>query len=105
ALFAEGQADVERWVREGFAAVDLETAATYAVAEHFGMDRVAILYGVDNPRRREHLLPSDAEKDLRRAAGNERMRQLAFDLAAEIGTGGEPGGGESIKRAGRSFND
>jgi purine-nucleoside phosphorylase len=85
ALLAEGEADVERWFREGFAAVDMETAATYAVAEHFGMDRVAILYGFDNPRRREHLLLSDAEKDVRRAAGNERMRQLALDLATEVG--------------------
>jgi ribosomal protein S18 acetylase RimI-like enzyme/purine-nucleoside phosphorylase len=84
ALFAEGQADVERWFREGFAAVDLETAAVYAVAEHFGMDRVSILYGFDNPRRREHLLLSDKEKDLRRSAANDRMRQLALDLAVEV---------------------
>jgi purine-nucleoside phosphorylase len=84
ALFAEGEADVERWFREGFAAVDMETAATYAVAEHFGMDRIAILYGFDNPRRREHLLLSDAEKDARRATGNESMIRLALDLAAEI---------------------
>jgi purine-nucleoside phosphorylase len=88
ALFAEGEADVERWSREGFSAVDMETAATYAVAEHFGMERVAILYGFDNPRRREHLLLSDAEKDVRRAAGDERMTRLALDLAAEVGAGG-----------------
>ncbi|HEX5270891.1 MAG TPA: hypothetical protein VFW33_10405 [Gemmataceae bacterium] len=88
ALFAEGEADVERWFREGFAAVDMETAATYAVAEHFGMDRISILYGFDNPRRREHLLLSDAEKDVRRAAANERMIRLALDLAAEVGAGG-----------------
>jgi purine-nucleoside phosphorylase/GNAT superfamily N-acetyltransferase len=85
ALFAEGEADVERWFQECFAAVDLETAAVYAVAEHFGMERVAILYGFDNPRRREHLLLSDKEKDLRRAAANDKMRQLALDLAVEIG--------------------
>src|SRR5262249_6160164 len=76
AVFAEGAADVERWFGEGFAAVDLETAATYAVAESFGMQRLAILYGFDNPRRREHLLLSDREKDLRRAAANDRVRQL-----------------------------
>jgi purine-nucleoside phosphorylase/ribosomal protein S18 acetylase RimI-like enzyme len=85
ALFAEGKADLERWLREGFAAVDLETAATYAVAEHFGMDRVAILYGFDNPRRREHILLSDREKDVRRAAANDTMQQLALDLAVEVG--------------------
>jgi ribosomal protein S18 acetylase RimI-like enzyme/purine-nucleoside phosphorylase len=84
ALFAEGVEDVERWFSEGFSAVDMETAATYAVAEHFGMERISILYGFDNPRRQEHLLLSDREKDVRRAAGNERMRQLALDLAVEI---------------------
>jgi purine-nucleoside phosphorylase len=85
ALFAEGTKDVERWFRDGFAAVDLETAATYAVAEHFGMDRLALLYAFDNPRRREHLLLSDAAKDARRAAANVRMRELALDLAVELG--------------------
>lgn len=64
--------------------MDLETAATYAVAEHFGMDRLAILYGFDNPRRREHLLLSDLDKDVRRTAANQRMRQLALDLAVEL---------------------
>jgi purine-nucleoside phosphorylase/catechol 2,3-dioxygenase-like lactoylglutathione lyase family enzyme len=91
ALFAESEADVERWFQEGFAAVDMETAATYAVAEHFGMDRVSIMYGFDNPRRREHLLLSDTEKDANRTAGNERMTRLALDLAVEIGAGGESG--------------
>jgi purine-nucleoside phosphorylase len=84
ALFAESLEDIERWFRDGFAAVDMETAATYAVAEHFGMERLSILYGFDNPRRREHLLLSDAEKDARRAAANTRMKQLALDLAVEI---------------------
>ncbi len=84
ALFAEGHADIERWHREGFAAVDLETAATYAVAEHFGMDRIAILYGFDNPRQRDHLLLSDADKDARRSIANNRMIRLALALATEV---------------------
>jgi purine-nucleoside phosphorylase len=96
ALFAEGEADIERWFQEGFAAVDMETATTYAVAEHFGMDRVSILYGFDNPRRREHILLSDKEKDVRRAVANDRMRQIALDLAVEVSeraaTSDRPGG-------------
>ena len=51
ALLAEGAADLERWHAQGFAAVDMETAATFAVAEYFGMERAAILYVFDNPRR------------------------------------------------------
>jgi purine-nucleoside phosphorylase len=84
ALFAEGEKDIEQWFQEGFAAVDLETAATYAVAEYFGMNRLAILYAFDNPRCREHLLLSDAAKDVRRAEANARMIRLALDLAVEI---------------------
>jgi purine-nucleoside phosphorylase len=87
ALFAEGADDVERWAGEGFAAVDMETAATYAVAEYFGMERLAVLYAFDNPRRREHLLLSDAEKDVRRAAADARMIHLALDLAEEFAAG------------------
>jgi purine-nucleoside phosphorylase len=81
---AEGMDDLQRWYAEGFAAVDMETAATFAVAEHFCMERLSILYVFDNPRRREHLLFGDAEKDARRAQGNENMKHLAFALAAEL---------------------
>jgi uridine phosphorylase len=83
ALFAEGMDDVDRWHRDGFAAVDLETATAFAVAEHFGMERAALHYVFDNPRRREHLLLSDSEKDVRRGLANSRMQTLAFDLAIE----------------------
>ena len=84
ALFAESAKDVEQWFQEGFAAVDLETAATYAVAEHFGMERLAILFAFDNPRRQEHLLLSDAEKDARRSAADERLKRLALELGVEL---------------------
>jgi purine-nucleoside phosphorylase len=90
ALFAEGEKDIEQWFQQGFAAVDLETAATYAVAEHFGMERLSILYAFDNPRRREHLLLSDAAKDVRRAESNTRMIRTALDLAVEISERGGP---------------
>ena len=88
ALFAESATDVEQWFQEGFAAVDMETAATYAVAEHFGMERLAILYAFDNPRRQEHVLLCDAVKDARRAAADGRMKRLALELAVEISTRG-----------------
>jgi purine-nucleoside phosphorylase len=84
ALLAEGMADLERWFQQGFAAVDMETATTFAVAEHFGMDRLAILYVFDNPRRREHLLLTEEDKDARRGAANAKMMRLAFDLAASL---------------------
>jgi uridine phosphorylase len=86
ALLAEGEEDVERWYQQGFSAVDMETATTFAVAEYFGMLRAAILYAFDNPRQREHLLLNDTEKDVRRDRANRAVRELAFALAIELGS-------------------
>jgi uridine phosphorylase len=86
ALLAEGIADVNRWHTQGFAAVDMETATTFAVAECFGMARAAILYVFDNPRQRDHLLLSDPEKEARRERANRTVRELAFALALELST-------------------
>ncbi len=79
ALFAEGRREIEDWYGQGFAAVDMETAATFAVAEHFGMDRVSLLFAFDNPRHSGHLL-HEADKTERRALGNQRMTELAFEI-------------------------
>jgi purine-nucleoside phosphorylase len=84
ALLAEGEEEITRWHQQGFAAVDMETAATFAVAEYFGMARAAILYVFDNPRRQEHLLLTDPEKDVRREQANIAARGLAFALALEL---------------------
>lgn len=84
ALLAEGEADIERWHQQGFSAVDMETATTFAVAEYFGMDRTAVLYVFDNPRRREHILLTDVEKDTKRERANQITRELAFALALEF---------------------
>ncbi|MFQ5610764.1 MAG: hypothetical protein ACE5H9_01375 [Anaerolineae bacterium] len=83
ALFAEGEREVEAWFRQGYAAIDMETATTFAVAEHFGMDRLSILFAFDNPRRQEHILLTDAGKERRRARGNERMIALALEVVKE----------------------
>ena len=78
ALFAEGQDDIERWAAEGFSAVDMETATTFAVAEHFGMERGSILVCFDNPRRKEHILIADDEKTERRKVAQRRMVEIAL---------------------------
>jgi len=90
ALFAEGKKEVEDWFKKGFSAVDMETSATFAVAEHFGMDRASILFAFDNPRRKEHMLleyalylMKEANKDKRRILGNRRMIELAFGIVKE----------------------
>jgi uridine phosphorylase len=80
ALFAEGKREIDDWHSRGYAAVDMETAATFAVAEHFGMDRVSILFAFDNPRHSSHILLDEADKTERRARGNRRMNEMAFEL-------------------------
>lgn len=80
ALFAEGADDIESWFRSGCSAVDLETAATFAVAKYFGMDRTSVVYTFDNPRQKEHILLNDAEKAERRSKGNGLMMELALDV-------------------------
>lgn len=86
ALFAEGMEDVEAWFQAGCSAVDMETAATFAVARYFGMERASILYAFDNPRQREHILLDDAQKSRRREIGNERMIEVALDLVRMVCT-------------------
>lgn len=88
ALFAEGEREIEQWFADGWGAVDMETATTLAVAEHFGMDSLAIDFVFDNPRRRKHLLLSEPESDHRRSQGNERMIQMALSVVRDHGCAG-----------------
>ncbi len=83
ALMAEGEREIEDWFRQGWSAVDMETATTFAVAEHFGMRRLAILFAFDNPRRKRHLLLLDEEDDKRRQRRNARMIEIALEVMRE----------------------
>jgi purine-nucleoside phosphorylase len=58
----------------------METASTFAVAQHFGMRRVSLLFAFDNPCRGEHILTGDAEKSQRREQGEQAMIKMAFVL-------------------------
>ena len=82
ALFAEGREDIEKWAEQGFSAVDMETAASFAVAEHFGMDRGSILTVFDNPLGQDHILSEDSEKDERRQNAQRAMVEIALDAIA-----------------------
>jgi len=83
ALFAEGKADIDHWASLGFSAVDMETAATFSVAEHFGMDRGSILTVFDDPCGHEHILSTDDEKDARRSAAQTAMVEIALATIAK----------------------
>ncbi|MCP4229515.1 MAG: nucleoside phosphorylase [bacterium] len=80
ALFAESAADIARWSEQGYVAVDIETAATFAVAKHFDMDYLSLLYVFDNPRTEEHLLTADGENDKKRAEGELVMLGMVLTI-------------------------
>lgn len=85
ALLAEGQAEIDHWHSEGYIAADMETATTFAVAEHFGMRRLSILSVFDNPREGAHLGLTESHKDGARAAGEHAMLTLLFNVIATHG--------------------
>ena len=82
ALLAEGDREIEKWHDEGYSAVDMETSATFAVAEYFGMRRVAILCVGDNPRRKQSIMMVDEQKAARRASGNALVVKIALRIAS-----------------------
>jgi purine-nucleoside phosphorylase len=83
ALFAEGETEIEQWFSEGWGAVDMETATARAIAEHFGIDSLALHFAFDNPRRKEHVPLCDPEKDERRQRGNQKMIETALGVIAD----------------------
>jgi uridine phosphorylase len=89
ALFAEGEREIEQWHIDGWGAVDLETATALAVAEHFGMDSLAVHFAFDNPRRREHILLSEPDKAERRRLGNQQMIEAALGVIRKYLAGDE----------------
>lgn len=78
ALLAEGKSEIQEWSHKGYIAVDMETASTFAVAEYFGMQRLSLLFAFDNPGQGEHILLSDAEKQERRALGEQAVIDTVF---------------------------
>lgn len=83
ALLAEGRADIEKWGSEGYIAVDMETASTFAVAEYFKMQRLSLLFVFDNPCLGDHLLLTDAQKQERRARGEQKVIECAFSFVSD----------------------
>ncbi len=87
ALLAEGKAEIRDWFHQGYIAVDMETASTFAVAEYFGMQRLSLLFVFDNPSQGEHILLSDAEKQKRRIDGEQALIDTVFALIEDYENG------------------
>lgn len=80
ALLAEGRLELERWRDAGHAAVDMETATTFAVAQHFNMQRVSILFVFDNPLSGDTLVDTGEDKAARRERGETAMQEIVTRL-------------------------
>ena len=87
ALLAEGKAEIQDWSHQGYIAVDMETATTFAVAEYFGMQRLSLLFVFDNPSQGEHILLSDAEKQKRRSDGEQAVIDTVFTIIGNYENG------------------
>ena len=103
ALLAEGAAEITLWHGEGYLAADMETAAAYAVAEHFGMRRVSVLSVFDNPREGSHVALIEAEKAAARERGEAALLRVLFGLIEGDAAGhglGDDGGRRPLVHAG-----
>ena len=86
ALLAEGEEQIEGWHRDGFIAMDMETATTFGVAEWTGMRRVSVLSVFDNPRVGGHIALTEADKVEARQAGEAAARRVVERLVEQMAT-------------------
>ncbi|TVR75351.1 MAG: hypothetical protein EA415_04240, partial [Sphaerobacteraceae bacterium] len=90
ALLAEGIGELTAWRDAGHAAVDMETATTFAVAQHFGMQRVSILFVFDNPLHGDTLTDTDEEKSVNRDRGETALKEIVTRLLDRFAEQGVP---------------
>ena len=84
ALLAEGEAEIAEWHRDGWIAMDMETATTYGVAAWAGMHRVSVLSLFDNPRDGGHIALAEADKAEARAAGEAAAQRVVEELVRNL---------------------
>jgi len=83
AFLAETWDDVVRWEQEGYAGVEMEAATTFAVAKHFGVPAVALIYLLDNLIAERHLLDNTLPERER----VQQARELVQEIALQVVTG------------------
>lgn len=66
ALLAESREVIADWSRHGWHGVDMETAATFAVAKHLGARRAAALLRIDDLISEEHSIAEGLQGDHRK---------------------------------------
>jgi len=80
-LFAESVEMMEAWHASGYLSVDMETATTLSVAEHFNRSAVSLLVVWDElTRGRRFMDPMDDEDLAALEKGNKDVFEVALDL-------------------------
>ena len=81
-LLSESHEVIARWRRAGYHGVDMETAATLAVARSERVDRAAVLLRIDDLVSGEHHLFDPIDPDVLRELG--RVARLAIEATVEV---------------------
>ena len=84
-LFAQRGQDIQQWHEEGFLGVDMETATTYAVSNHFKIPAISLLVVWDlllNNRSFLDPLTDLEQKELDKS--NESVFEVALDLISTL---------------------
>ena len=84
-LFAQDGRMVESWHKAGYLSVDMETATTFAVAEHFQMPAVSMLVVWDDlTKGRSFLDPLSDDEQAALDRANESVYEAALAMAEEL---------------------
>ena len=85
ALLAESREVIADWSRHGYHGVDMETAATFAVAKSLGVHRAAALLRIDDLVGEEHSLADGLHGDHRRFMRT-REREVMHAVIDAVGS-------------------
>lgn len=85
ALLAESRDVIADWSRHGYHGVDMETAATFAVAKSLGVHRAAALLRIDDLVAEEHSLADGLHGDHRKFM-RERERDVMHAVIEAVGS-------------------
>lgn len=81
AMLGETKEDVEKWSKEGYYGVEMETSTVFAVSNHFGVPSASLVYVSDNLIRGQTVGDENhtQQKDLR-----QEKAQKMYDVALSV---------------------
>jgi len=84
AFMAEKWEDILRWESEGYVGVEMEAAATFAVAQHFRVPSACLIYLLDNLIEERHLLDNTEEDQNRIHTSRALVEELALEAILSL---------------------